>query len=319
MPVPANWSQHLRVFVDEWKLNPKGEEYIGDRPFDKFVLTEQAASWDAFLGWLNELQGSWCFRGQREAGWLLYTSLDRAVIRQHSSPTSSGHYHLDRGAEARDLLFRFQQQAHLYIHHLPSNEDLSSWFGLMQHHGVPTPFLDWTQSPYVAMYFALEQEPQKEEERSAVWAIDLDWLERKGRELLPSGSATLVPDDPKTRAERINSLLVQSLLAQSEEAVIINICPMKTNERMAAQQGVSLCRLFHIPSFSQTLMRMMIRPGTPDRPVVRKLEVESNHRIEFLKNLRAMNIHRASLFPGLDGFGQSLRLNLELKDKDAPE
>jgi PII-like signaling protein len=38
-------------------------------------------------------------------------------------------------------------------------------------------------------------------------------------------------------------------------------------------------------------------------------------RITFLKNLRAMNIHGASLFPGLDGFGQSLKLDLEMKVK----
>jgi len=55
------------------------------------------------------------------------------------------------------------------------------------------------------------------------------------------------------------------------------------------------------------------RPDLPNRPVVRKLVVNRELRIEFLKNLRAMNIHRASLFPGLDGFGQSLKLDLEIK------
>jgi hypothetical protein len=35
-----------------------------------------------------------------------------------------------------------------------------------------------------------------------------------------------------------------------------------------------------------------------------------------LKKLRAMNIHRGSLFPGLDGLGTLLRLDLELKDRD---
>jgi hypothetical protein len=218
--------------------------------------------------------------------------------------------------ELRDLLFRFQQQAHHYIRHLPLRDDLSSWFELMQHHGVPTPFLDWTHSSYVAMYFALEEEPRSKEKCSAVWAIDLDWLEIRGCELLKSGSATLASNNPNAKAEQINGLLAQNLLGEGEDAVIIKICPMNTNERMAAQQGVSLCGLFHKASFSRILMRMMIRPETPDRPVVRKLELGINYRVEFLKTLRAMNIHRASLFPGLDGFGQSLRLDLELKDRD---
>jgi PII-like signaling protein len=36
-------------------------------------------------------------------------------------------------------------------------------------------------------------------------------------------------------------------------------------------------------------------------------------RITFLKQLREMNIHSASLFPGLDGFGKSLKNNLKIK------
>jgi hypothetical protein len=31
------------------------------------------------------------------------------------------------------------------------------------------------------------------------------------------------------------------------------------------------------------------------------------------ESLRSMNIHRASLFPGLNGFCQSLKLDLEIK------
>jgi FRG domain-containing protein len=312
MPVPPDWAQKLKEFVDEWRRKPGREEYLGDGPFDKFVLTEQAESFDSFLGWLNELQGSWCFRGQREAGWLLHTSLDRAVKREWSSGNSTGYDHLDRETEGRDLLFRFQQQAHLYLPHPPSSNDLSSWFALMQHHGVPTRFLDWTQSSYVAMYFALEEEPLEKERCSAVWAIDLDWLERKGEELLQPEAATSVSDDPKTRAEYVNSLL-----GQSEKPVIVKINSLKTNERMAAQQGIFLCKLFHRATFNQILMSMIIKPDPPDWPVVRKIEVGRNHRIKFLKTLRAMNIHRASLFPGLDGFGRSLKLDLEIKVKGA--
>jgi hypothetical protein len=90
---------------------------------------------------------------------------------------------------------------------------------------------------------------------------------------------------------------------------------------MVAQQGFFLCKLYHTVHFSQVLMAMMMRPITferpdlPDRPVIRKLVLSSTLRIALLKNLRTMNIHRASLFPGLDGFGQSLKLDLEIKVK----
>jgi len=87
--------------------------------------------------------------------------------------------------------------------------------------------------------------------------------------------------------------------------------------RLFAQQGIFLCKLYHKASFGQILMTMMMHPEPTHRPVIRKLEIESNLRIKFLRLLRAMNIHRASLFPGLDGLGLSLKLDLELKDREA--
>jgi hypothetical protein len=89
-----------------------------------------------------------------------------------------------------------------------------------------------------------------------------------------------------------------------------------SNPRLFAQQGVFLCKLYHEASFGEMLMKMMMYPEPTDRPVIREIEVGSSLGINFLKHLRAMNIHRASLFPGLDGLGLSLKLDLELKDRD---
>ena len=297
MPVPLDWSLKLRQFVDEWKRNPRAERYIGDAPFGNFVLTEQANSWRDLLAWSNELRDLCCFRGQREAAWSLLTSLDRAVRRDFlsDSPDGSrvtGYYHLNREDEGRRNLVRFREHVDRYTSNAPSGDDLGSWFALMQHYGTPTRFLDWSRSPFVAAYFALEEELRGERNRSAIWAIDMDWLERRGRELVPAAILGSRGDDDVDRARWENSLLETSC-----EPIIVRINPLETNHRMVAQQGILLCKLFHEAFFSQTLMRMMIHPETIVQPVVRKLEIDTAHRTEFLRNLRAMNIHKASLFP----------------------
>ena len=260
-------------------------------------------------------RAGWGFRGQREAEWTLQTSLEFMIRVNHSG----GHYHLDREVEGRELLLRFRQQAADYVRDLPSNDDLASWLALMQHHGVPTRLLDWTESPHIALYFAIEVEPQGlktaategREKCSALWAIDLDWLEKRGRELLESEGMTPVPDDSNARIQYLNSLL-----SQRRKPLIVRIGPLKGNDRMVAQKGFFLWKLYEeTPFFDQILMSMIIHPEIPNSPVIRMLKVPRGLRLEFLEKLREMDIHRASLFPGLDGFCQSLKLDLEIKVK----
>jgi hypothetical protein len=164
------------------------------------------------------------------------------------------------------------------------------------------------------LYFAVEAEPGgsgrrkrgagEEELCSALWAIDLNWLEWKSKELLTS-----IPEEPKARMEYLNDLL-----DRQEEPLIVRIDPLCGNERMFAQQGFFLWKLVvETPYFDHVLISMMSKPDLIVRPVIRKLRIMGSRRFDLVEQLRQMNIHRASLFPGLDGFCQSLKMDLQIK------
>jgi hypothetical protein len=189
MPVPTDWPQKQQAVLDDYDRSPDRLGRAYDELFGKLIYADTAKSWQDFIDWTGELQGSWCFRGQRESAWTLQTSLDRDVrVRldnvQVITPeghhlTLSGDDPIDRRDVENKLLFRFKQQAHQFVPHTPPPDDKASWFALMQHYGAPTRLLDWTLSPYVALYFAVEEKGEREDGYSAVWAIDLDWLEIK--------------------------------------------------------------------------------------------------------------------------------------------
>jgi hypothetical protein len=235
----SEWIENLREFRANWG-NVPGDGYLGDNPFPKFVFAAKTNSWNGFTKWYEALRrGRWGFRGQRDSKWLLHPSLDRAVQVKGAGQHFSFVTHLDRQMTEDRLLFRFKQQAHQYLGHLPDDSDLVSWLALMQHHGVPTRLLDWTRSPYVAAYFAMEQT----EGRSAVWAIDLDWLEQNGNRVLQSEERPILPVKLTERAVYLNKLLNEPERDKAS-AMIVEVEPCRTDAWMTSQQGFFLCKRF---------------------------------------------------------------------------
>ena len=289
-----------------------GDDYLGDNPFDKFLYVEEAENWEDFLAWCKPLMGGWGFRGQSDSRWNLNPAINRSLFVSGEISGFSFGQKLDIRSYEERLLFRFKQEAHQYSQHLPEDADLMGWLALMQHHGTPTRLLDWTWSPYVAAYFAFEDDTDK----AAIWAVDLDWLEHRGNRILQEKDGERIPVNPTERAAYLNKLL--ALRGDEEDQnkaprMVVRVEPSKTDAWMTSQRGFFLCKCWDYPSMNQLLMRMMTFPKLVSTPKIRKLEIGGDLRFEFLKQLQFANIHRGSLFPGLDGFARSLSVDLQIQ------
>jgi hypothetical protein len=115
------------------------------------------------LGVARAGQPSYLFRGQSDSRWTLRPSLARQV------PAGLGEKETREQEEVAILEFQVRAHQFLRISELPQGRDhVVDWWVLMQHYGAATRLLDWTDSPYVATYFAVTGTPDAP---GALWVI----------------------------------------------------------------------------------------------------------------------------------------------------
>ena len=281
-----NWDK-----VPQWNENSPETSFdiLADRISGRIPVTrienwrdfEKVFSHKFFNGSSQEM----LFRGQRRFDWQLAPSLGRLK--------STGIISEDIAKKQLEL-FRKAIRGRISDHSLLTDNDFENdeLWSIGQHHGLNTPLLDWTYSPYVALFFAFVKEDLLEEEDNpyrAIYILDKEFIAnddicpdirvfepRKddyGRLVSQAGLFTFSP-----YGSTLENKLLDYLSSESEDDTLENASEIE----LAGIIAKYICKVY----------------------------IKNENQTECLKYLRRMNVHHGSLFPDLLGAAEFCNLSL---------
>lgn len=234
------------------------------------IMEVNLSSWKFFHDYVVDelLEFSHCiWRGQRDSSWNLISSLDRLLTEKKDSEKV---YLISSHLKEFKRVIRGRRG----VNPAPIIEE-NEWWALGQHHALATPLLDWTHSPFVALYFAFEKDTKPKTNMRTVWAL-------------------IEPEEANSRIKKHEQV---SGVQQTLDFVVPS---QSENPRLLSQAG--LFTRGPIGESVESWVEREYKDKSSDVPLL-KINIPNDGRQECLKTLNRMNINHATLFPDLYGAG----------------
>lgn len=224
-------------------------------------------TWDQFRAWAVDRQPrNFIFRGQTSP-YKLSTTFHR-TWRKNLQNWIRDDVQVLYGAMSDKISYPLQ---------LGNMAHNAAFWSILQHHGYPTPLLDWTLSPFVAAYFACVNAKPDDPVRPRIYIFDqAKWNERYGKI-----GFTADPSPP------------QLIVLES-----FNF----GNPRATPQQA-----LFTVSNVTDIESFIRLREIQDQQEYLSVCELPANEAPRIIRELELMGITHGSLFPGLDGIARDIK------------
>ncbi|MFS2112748.1 FRG domain-containing protein [Herbaspirillum frisingense] len=263
----------------EFQIQVETDQVIGtirlsQRQQKSSSLASQRLSWSEFKEKVNGLDSNrFIYRGQNQT-WPLRTSFHRTKRADLSRFL----------AEDIQTLHRRLSGQTKHVFDLTQPLQNGAFFNMLQHHGYPTPILDWSHSPYVSAFFAfrgLSSEKSQDGRNPYVRIFVFDMQE-------------WVRD-----YSQVSMLDVVTPHFSVQEFMALN------NDRLVPQQGIAT--VTNVDDIERYIAERETERG---KNYLSAIDIAWNARDEVVKDLNLMGITAGSLFPGIDGACEDVKERL---------
>jgi hypothetical protein len=237
------------------------------------------------------------YRGQRCFDWELRASLERVLL-TYAEQYDPHLHELMMSMSADDveleLMQRFRQRAmHFGLPGLPEAWDILGWWELMQHHGAPTRLMDWTTSPFVAIWFALDGHKDGDGDM-ALWIYDH-----------ANASVNLQQEIARVRAcedyELLDDRQVQNRLVtfvmEARKGILVPARPRQFARAVAQQSILTVSPDIGVGRPASWWMRSKLAT---------RIRLREEWKPEMQAACQSMGLSRVGLFRDLDSLGRSV-------------
>lgn len=279
-----------------WNGDSSSFDILSDEVNGRIPVT-RLERWQEFAelletNFFNRPKTQFVFRGHRRFDWGLMPTLARipesGIIDRALADSQLGYFkHAVRGRLSDNALV------------LEGEED--ELWSVGQHHGLMTPLLDWTYSPYVALFFAFSKEDSEEEKDNpyrSIYVLNKTFVadddlcpeirmfeprkDDHGRLVNQAGLFTFSPYDSTIENKLIDTLTDEDF--DDEELRNASLSVSKEGEIQDETQAGILAKY------------------------ICKIYIRNEDREGCMRHLRRMNVHHASLFPDLIGASEYCNL-----------
>jgi hypothetical protein len=195
------------------------------------------------------------------------------------------------------LLTLFKQRSVPFIVSQPPTDAWGFLF-LMQHYGVPTRLLDWSENAFVALWFALNPIHNSSGlTTKAVWVIDPTlWNRQVLNHLRYEGGILSIGDTP------LNGYLPAAAEVRDMNTMPVAMYGTHNSPRIVAQRGV-----FTIAGKDKRSLEAFVDDFKDASPCVWRIDIPANVTESMTAQLRSVGVSESMIFPDLEGLAREIK------------